>query len=445
MPLSSQFQAAIPAIQAVKDANPSIGKRALVVIYLGGGADNHNTLIPRAGSSNRVHYDAARPTTAIPDNPATALDANWQLHPRLTKLKGLWDEGKLAVVTNVGPLVQPTSKQQAIARSVPLPVQLYSHSDQNLQWQTGRAGPNYTMTSGWVGRGFDLVHSVYNGTGVLNKLQFGYAPTLAMDASEATQFTLAAGSGPTTRSLAGATAGVSSNFDAINTAIANLFPKPSIVDYSNRVIQGNQNAVTLKTAHDTTTNPTGFPTSSIALQLQTACRMIAAQDTGTNQNRTAIFTTRGGFDQHAELIEVLDGNYLELNDALIAYDNALTTLGIRNRVVTLIYTEFGRSLTQNGTGTDHAWGGNAFVFGQDVVGGFYGQIPNLDLNGSNMIDTRGYLVPTTSFETLYATILRWYGIPDATANGVNPMKLVLPNIDSFTVRNLNFLPAMQGT
>lgn len=448
MPLPQSFIDALPAIQSVRNANP-LRNKALVVIYLGGGADNHNTVIPRTGA-NRAAYDAARPTARIAAGTELPLTTDWGLHPSLTKLKSLWDANKLAVVANCGPLAEPATKTRIVSGdpTLKLPSQLSSHSDQDAQWQVGKAGAGFSSNTGWVGRAFDLTYSVYNASNLsLGELEFAYSPVRALAGNEVNQFSLGAGFGPGTRSLAGTVSGVSSAFDAVNSSIAASLPFAAVTDFANTSTADNANAVILKAAHDATTNPAGtpaFPSSSIAQQLRTTARMIAAQS-AIGHERSVIYNIQGGFDQHADLLAVLQSNYNTLNAALESYDSALTELGIRDRVVTLIYTEFGRSLVQNSTGTDHAWGGNVFVFGQDVIGGFYGTLPNLALNGPDMYDTRGYLIPTTSFETIYATILRWYGIPDATANGVNPMKLVLPNIDNFPTRNLGFLPPMLGT
>lgn len=444
MPLPTSFEQALPQVAAMRDANPA-RKKALVVFFLGGGADGHNTLIPRTGA-NRTNYEAARPTARIPLGSELALSADWGLHPNLPALKARWDAGKLGVIANCGPLVQPTTAAQAAARSVPLPADLFSHSDQSAQWQEGRAGRGFATTTGWLGRAFDLLAPVYNTSGPLAKLAFGFSPSAALDAHEATQFALNPSTGPVTRSLAGTTNGVSASFDAINNAIASQLAHPIARDFADISTVGNANALALKTAFDATPVPASvpaFPSTPIGQQLRTVVRMVAAQGLGAQpgigHERSAFFVTMGGYDQHADLVATLAAQYTALNAALDAYFAALSSLGIADRVVTLIYSEFGRTFTQNATGTDHAWGTNAFVVGQDVVGGFYGALPSLSLTGPDMFDARGFLVPTTSFEQIYTPLLRWMGLP------ASAMPLVMPNAGNFNLGSLaGMVPAMAG-
>lgn len=444
MPLPTSFEQALPSVAAVRDANPP-RKKALVVLFLGGGADGHNTIIPRTGA-NRANYEAARPNARIPLGSELALSADWGLHPNLPALKAQWDAGKLAVVANCGPLVVPVTKLQVESRSAPLPADLFSHSDQSAQWQEGRAGEGFASTTGWLGRAFDLLAPTYNTPGPLAKLAFGFSPSAALDAHEATQFALNQNTGPVTRTLAGTTNGVSAPFDAINDAIAAQLGHPIARDFADISTAGNANALALKTAFDATTVPTPTPaflSTGIAQQLRTIVRMVAAQglgqQPGIGHERSAFFAVMGGYDQHADLVNTLAAQYTTLNAALASYFAALVQLGIADRVVTLIYSEFGRTFTQNATGTDHAWGTHAFVVGQDVTGGFYGTLPSLSLTGPDMYDARGFLIPTTSFEQIYAPLLRWMGIP------ASAMPLVMPNAGNFNLNSLaGMVPAMAG-
>lgn len=441
MPLPTNFQDALPAMNAAAAASGTDTK-ALVIIYLGGGIDCHNFIIPRTGV-NRTAYTSARSGIAIPDNPATALNSELQFHPTATNIKSLWDLGKVAVVANVGPLIFPMTKAQYNAGTVSKPIQLYSHSDQNSLWQTGLA-QNPTSLTGWVGRLNDLLNPSFNPTSIVPPgVTFAGVQT-AFRSNE----TRAIGSGNTglsTRTVYGgfrirsAAATVLNNMIATYSNLSNPMMKEYIDAHARAnslrtVFNGAINAVTVNTVFP---NP-ALGATNLGAQLKTITKLVAGANL-MNQRRQVFWLSQGGYDHHADIMTELPSRLSVLDPNVGAFYNALVEKGIENKVTLLIYSEFGRSLVQNGSGTDHAWGGHALVIGGAVTGGIYGTFPDLSIAGPNMVDNRGYLLPTTPTESLYSTLEQWLGVPDSLSNGVNPIDLMNPNLGNFSVRNLGFL------
>jgi uncharacterized protein (DUF1501 family) len=434
MALPSNFVAAQAAMTARAAATGS-NKKSLVVLYLGGGMDAHNFYTPRTGT-NRTAYTTARPDTALADNPATAINADYQLHPALTGLKTIYDAGKLAIIRNVGPLVVPTTKAQYLARSVALPPQLLSHSDQSALWQTG-LGNDPVSPTGWLGRMTELLAPAFNTAPTLPPSFSSVNAQLAHGGYD--QVLLGIGTSGIPDRVAGYQVDpvMIANFDAAMAAIDTSNPLRHA--YAQAHVRAKTYATTLKNAIAATTVVNTFPNNGTSNQLKAFVQIIKQQAT-YGHRRSIYYMTQGGYDQHDSLISVLNSNLTTLNGAVKAYYDETVSQGIQNEVTMLIYSEFGRSLTQNGTGTDHAWGGHCMVLGGAVIGGLYGTQPDLSLTGNDMADARGYLVPTTPFDSVYATLMRWMDIPDALSGGVNPMDLCNPNLAAFPTRNMGFLP-----
>ena len=405
-------------------------RKVLIVIHLGGAPDTHNTMIPRAANPERAYYNAARPGLALPEN-ALTLDSNWCLHPELTGLHTIWQAGRLAIVRNVGPMVVPVTRAQYLAQSVQLPPQLYSHSDQADQWETA-IGDQPVADTGWMGRLAELMIP-FNSGSIPPLLSFNGSTDMARAfdlrllslgstglPSRSGEFRLAGGITPIIDSmLAGYTGG-----------------HPLVQEYVDAHARSVAATGTISAARDAAPEPTNIPVDiPLGRSMRMAVRLARSQVT-LGHRRTMIFASDGGYDHHASLVGDLSGKYATLNPVLTETYNALVTAGIAANVTIMVYGEFGRSLTQNGSGTDHGWGGNAFLLGGAVTGGFHGQAYSLNPAGPNIVDTRGYLIPTTPVDTVVATLGRWLGVPDALANGVNPLNLLVPNLPNFPVRQL---------
>ena len=438
MPLSAPFQSALPAM-ATSASSSGTDKKAVIVVYLGGGMDSHNFLTPRTGA-NRATYDAARPDIGIPDNPATALNAAFQLHPALTMIKSLFDLGKVAIVQNCGPLQYPTTKAQITANSVALPPGLESHSDQASLWQLGES-ESTSLRTGWAGRMMDLLAPSFNTTAVTPPA-FSFNGPQALSNADVQRAIGLSALGLSKTNYGGTTKPLISdrlNTFFLNGTDANL-QRQAFISAQRSSLQSSD-LITSTIAAQTVN--TVFPPGPLAISLRTAIKLIKGM-TSLTHRRQVHYVSQGGYDHHKDVVPSLQANLAVLGPALRAAYDATVELGIQNNVTFIVYSEFGRTLQQNISGTDHGWAGHAMVFGGAVVGGIYGTYPILDTSGAASTGARGIYIPTTPFECVYSPVIKWMGVPDTLQNGVNPLDLVLMNLTRFpnagaSARNLGFL------
>ncbi len=411
--------------------------KALVCVFLNGGNDYANTLIPVDGThyqqyaslrqSLATSQDRLLNTTLTPLSPL-ADGLQFALAPELAPLKPLWDNGRLAVQLNVGPLIVPTTVTQYKAKSVPLPPKLFSHNDQASIWQSGLAEG---ATSGWGGRMGDLLLSA-NGDSVFTCISAG-GNAVFLSGKDIAQYQVSTnGAIPINglqKPLYGSTACQSALDALITQPSAHLFADEYTrvtrrsIDAQEKVAAGIGN-VTLTTVFDST--------NSLAAQLDIVAQMIGARH-ALGAKRQVFLVSLGGFDTHDNLLEthpILLGN---LASALRAFYDATVELGVAQQVTTFTASDFGRTLSSNGDGSDHGWGSHHFIMGGAVTGRrFYGQAPQIASNGADDVG-QGRLLPTTSVDQYAATFARWMGIPDSS------LASVLPNIGNFASRGMGFV------
>lgn len=406
--------------------------KALVCLFLYGGNDYGNTLVPYDQPSHDA-YAAIRQTLATPRDSlaATALPAvggrQMALAPQLGKLKGLWDAGKLAVQLNVGTLVQPTTLAQYKAKSVPLPPKLFSHNDQQSVWQ---ASSPEGATSGWGGRLGDLFMGG-NGTSTFTCMNVS-GNAVFMAGKQAVQYQVStSGAVPingVTKSLFGSAA-CSTALRALITADRTHWMEAEL----NRVVKRSVDAqATLSTAlAGAPAFTTPFDTTSLSIQLQMVAKLIAARQ-ALGATRQVYFVSIGGFDLHDLLVAQHPGLLTQISDAMASFYAATVELGVADKVTTFTASDFGRTLTSNGDGSDHGWGSHHFVMGGAVKGGrFYGTLPSVSVNGPDDVG-QGRLLPTTSVDQLAATLATWMGV------SATDLPLVLPQIANYSQRDLGY-------
>lgn len=406
--------------------------KALVCLFLYGGNDYGNTLVPYDQPSYDA-YAAIRQTLATPRDSlaATALPAvggrQMALAPQLGKLKGLWDAGKLAVQLNVGTLVQPTTLAQYKAKSVPLPPKLFSHNDQQSVWQ---ASSPEGATSGWGGRLGDLFMGG-NGTSTFTCMNVS-GNAVFMAGRQAVQYQVStSGAVPingVTKSLFGSAA-CSTALRALITADRTHWMEAEL----NRVVKRSVDAqATLSTAlAGAPAFTTPFDTSSLSTQLQMVAKLIAARQ-ALGATRQVYFVSIGGFDLHDLLVAQHPGLLTQISDAMASFYAATAELGVADKVTTFTASDFGRTLTSNGDGSDHGWGSHHFVMGGAVKGGrFYGTLPSVSVNGPDDVG-QGRLLPTTSVDQLAATLATWMGV------SATDLPLVQPQIGNYSQRDLGY-------
>ncbi len=411
--------------------------KALVCVFLNGGNDYGNTLIPFDAASH-AEYATIRQTLATPRDAlaATALAGSiggrqMALAPQMPRLKALWDAGRLGVQLNVGTLVQPTTLAQYKARSVPLPPKLFSHNDQQSLWQ---ASTPEGATSGWGGRVGDLFLGGNNPSTFTCMNVAGNAVFLS--GKQAVQYQVStAGAVPingVTRSLFGSAA-CSTALRSLITADRTHWMEAEL----NRVVKRSVDAqATLGTAlaNQAALGTVFDTTASLSNQLLMVARLIAARQ-ALGAKRQVFFVALGGFDLHDLLLSKQPLLLKQIDDAMASFYAATVELGVADQVTTFTASDFGRTLTSNGDGSDHGWGSHHFVMGGAVKGGrYYGALPSVSVNGPDDVG-QGRLLPTTSVDQLAATLATWMGV------SATDLPLVLPQIGNYTQKDLGYFAA----
>lgn len=435
--------------RAAADGAPT-DHRTLVCIFLNGGMDSFNWLVPR-DSARHATYSTTRGNLALSTSEILSLNQDggdgqlYGIHPSCTGLADMFNgtgsfagKRRLSVLANVGTLIQPVTKAQYLAESIPLPRALYSHSDQIDQWQTS-VPQGMTQLSGWAGRTADLIHATANANSIAMNISLS-GNSLWQVGNNTTQFVV------TDRGALTFTGSEIS--DPLHPMRLKNSAHRSIIqqNYANLMQQSygqlTKSSIELQefflqqyNSFDDSAVASLFPgTNYIAQQFRAAVKMIALRP-ALGLHRQTLFIAFGGWDHHGELLETQAGMLNTLNTSLTAFQGALEQLGLQDSVITYSASDFGRTLRSNGRGTDHAWGGNALVMGGPVQGGrVCGTFPDLTLESSDDTGYGGRMIPTTSVDQFFAEMLRWFGVP---ASG---MSTVLPNIGNFYDVNSTSLP-----
>jgi uncharacterized protein (DUF1501 family) len=412
--------------------------QALVCVFLAGGNDSNNMVIPLTTAQQSYSlYAQGRQGLAIAQGsllPVSNGSDSYGLHPNMPEIQALYNNGNAAVLANVGMLVQPTTP--AIFKSnnlAQLPSQLFSHSDQVSQWQA--AIPNGTATTGWGGRVEDDLLAQYNsgaqfspvtstgGCGLFCTGQQTYAATVPVGGAS-----LLLGATSASRLTAVQQLMTFDNgLKLVQAANANF----------NRGVGFSQ---ALNAALTTASIKTVFPNTQIGAQLQTVAKVMSVRGV-LGIGRQIFFCQLGGFDTHGEQASQQDPLLQQLSQAIGQFFLALQEVGTVNNTVTFTASEFGRTLQPNGNaGTDHAWGSHHLIIGANASSGgplyggqFYGQFPSLALGGANDANTRGTMVPTTSVDQYSATMAQWFGVSPANVASI------FPYVGNFGTSNLGFL------
>lgn len=418
--------------------------KAIVCIFLYGGNDYANTLVPYdTGSYNS--YQTLRPTLAyqrsslantllVPNSvpiDSAGVSRQFALAPELAPLLPLFNTGKMGALLNVGTLVQPTSKTQYTNKSVPLPPKLFSHNDQQSVWQS--SSPE-GATSGWGGRMGDLFEAGNSNATFTCVNVSGNAVFLS--GKEAVQYQVSSNGSVPFSGLKAPLFGSSACSDALRSLITQNRTHLLEKEY-NIVTQRSIDADSILTAALANSTPiaTPFPVeNSLAAQLKMVARMIASADT-LGAKRQVFFVSLGGFDHHDSLVAEHPVLLKTVADAMAAFYQSTVELGVENQVTSFTASDFGRTLSANNDGSDHGWGNMHFVLGGAVKGQqYYGTAPVFANNGPDDVG-QGRLLPTTSVDQVAATLGKWLGISDSA------LLDLLPNLNNFdsSRRQLGFL------
>ncbi|MFT4241902.1 MAG: DUF1501 domain-containing protein [Acidovorax sp.] len=417
--------------------------KALVCVFLYGGNDYANTVVTydeasynrysaiRGGGAGQtaggiaLARAALAPTLLTPDTPLPG-GRQYALHPAMGGLAGLFNTGKAAVQLNVGPLVVPLTRAQYTAKTQPIPPRLFSHNDQQSVWQS--SSPEGS-TVGWGGSIGDLALSS-NGNSLFTCISVT-GNAVFLSGSSAIQYQVGTNG-------AVAVNGVKNNVygsSAVRGALSTLIQQPRTHLMENEYTRVTARSVAssdqIGSALAGVTLGTAFPTgNTLADQLKTVARLIAGRSALGNQ-RQVFMVSLGGFDLHDNLIAQQPVLMQRVSEAMTAFYNATVELGVADKVTAFTASDFGRTLTSNGDGSDHGWGGHHLVVGGAVKGrAFYGIAPPVTNTNTAAPEDQthvgqGILLPTTSVDQYAATLAKWFGV------SASELPLVLPNIGNF--------------
>ena len=429
---------------AAAQSTQSSSYKAMVCIFLFGGNDANNFLIPTDPTTYNNLYAPARANLAVPMPGQTggALALNYSdvnhtyaLHPSCPELTTLFNNGQCAILCNVGTLLAPLTKTQYLNHSVALPPQLFSHNDQQIEWQTSIE--DQPPKTGWGGRSADLLYSLNNNNSVSMNISLAGANTYQVgntineynvSTNGAISLNIPTGSpgGPQLQALK----------DLIAMNHSNLYESAFASEMSVAISDAQALNAAIAPTSSSTYWTTPFPTSGLGNQLKMIARLIQAAP-ALGHNRQIFFASIGGFDLHSG-----QGNQTGAHAALLAdlskcmnaLYQATVQLGVASVVTQFTASDFCRTFPMNqGLGTDHGWGNHQIIVGGGVVGNkLYGTFPNLTVGGQDDTNT-GRWIPTTSVDQYGATLASWFGVSSGNLTSV------FPYIGRFATPNLGFL------
>jgi len=417
-------------------AQGSPNYKALVCVFLFGGNDGHNMVVPQSAAAFNA-YKSIRGSLALPDGnakllPVSALNGTpYGLNDGLSSIHALWAQQKLAAVANVGMLVQPTTRAQYLGGTATVPTNLFSHSDQVIAMQAGN--PNGSGGTGWAGRVADAVQSM-NGASTFPASISMAGSALFCTGNAVQSASLIPGFDLSMNGMsawpASATAARLQALQEILTFDTGM----ALIQSANKVRQDAQTLNGMLKSLSTG-NPlaTVFPQTEIGRQLQQVAQIIQLRGS-TGMSRQVFFCSLGGFDTHSSQSWAQWDLLRQVADALLAFYNSTVEMGVTGQVTSFTESDFGRTLQPSGSGCDHGWGSHHLVLGGAVKGGdLYGTFPTMALGGPDDSANRGAMIPTTSIDQYGGTMAKWFGVSAAA------MPQVFPNLGNFGVQDLGFL------
>ncbi len=413
--------------------------KVLVCFFQGGGNDSFNMLIPR-GDTEYDTYKTTRSNLAIEKDELLSINAvnvgnrKFGLHPSMPEIQSIFNRGNISFLSNIGTLIQPTTAQQALDESVPLPLGLFSHVDQAQEWMTGK--PHKRVIKGWGGRIADNMKALNADNGISMNISLS-GTNIFQNGENTIEFSI--GFEDEAPGIIGYGDQNWNNFgqaltSGIDSLLEHNYNDPFKQSYVN-VIRDSKKAIQNynEAINETEDLSTEFSNNDISRAFKSIAKMIKA-NTLLGFKRQIFFIENGGWDHHDELLDNQSAMLRDVSIGFGEFDKAMTELNMQDNVTTFSMSEFGRTLTSNGNGTDHAWGGNVMVMGGAVNGKkIFGDYPTLNLDNPLML-WDGVLVPTLSTDEYFAELIQWFGAQDSLIPDL------FPNIANFYDVNSNQKP-----
>jgi uncharacterized protein (DUF1501 family) len=418
--------------------------RALVCIFLFGGNDANNLLVPMdpAGYANylNIRQPVASGGLALSQGSLLPITSKTQqvgttafgLHPSTPELQGLFAKGQLTLLGNVGTLVAPTTRAQYMASTQTVPANLFSHEDQQLQMQT--AAPDSFASTGWAGRVADAVQPVFNSDSIFPPITSVAGSAIFCTGNQTQPYAIFPGSTP---GLDG--------FDSSAPSQARLQALQQLLTFDTGVsmIQAASTITSNSLADSQTLSgalaasgnlATVFPKTGLGAQLLQVAQILKVRS-ALSLSRQIFFCSLGGFDTHGAQIMTQQALFTQLSQAMNAFYNATVEIGLAQQVTSFTLSDFSRTFQPaSGGGTDHAWGGVQLIMGGAVQGGdIYGTLPTFALGGPDDSGNNGRWIPTTSIDQYGATLASWFGVPAGS------LPTIFPNLSNFATPTLSFL------
>ncbi len=412
--------------------------KAIVCLLKSGGNDSYNMLIPYESSLHNT-YAATRSQIAIPraDLTPLGLSPNFACHPRMGRIRNLFDEKKVSFIANVGTLTHPETTKNEFFTNTNVPLKLFSHSDQIQQWQSGLVTER--SLKGWAGKMADMISSCNPNQDISMNISLS-GTNILQRGNSTIEYVIDADVGSI--GVSGHDRDSDSFYEKIRTTAVDslmcheykdIFQKTYANVVKNAMNWHEEFGTALSNA-DSFEN-IDFGTSYLGRQLKMIAKSIdIRQDLGFK--RQIFFVEYGGWDHHDTLLRFHPDMLGDVSEAFGGFMEALELIGLEDDVLTMTISEFGRTLTWNGNGSDHAWGGNVMVMGgQNLIDGgkIFGQYPDLAIGGNLEIGS-GVLIPTTSTDEYFAEIGKWFGVSP------QDLHLILPNLNEFYSSSSNEYP-----
>jgi uncharacterized protein (DUF1501 family) len=418
------------ALNALAQSAP--GYKALVCVFLFGGNDSNNTLIP-FDTTGYANYASIRGDLALAQNTLLPLTPapNFAINPNLPDIQTLFNNNNAAFVANVGTLIQPLTRAEYLAGQT-CPTNLFSHPDQQLEWQN--AAQSASTQTGWAGRIADSLGATYNQGASIPMITSVAGDTLFCNGTATSPVSISPGNvGAASCSEGSECTARQASAQALltlDTGVSLVQADDSITTnayaYAKTLSDAVQSITPLKTV---------FPANnSLGAQLQQIAQIIQVRS-ALGVQRQIFFASLGNFDTHADQLPLQSTLLAEISPALAAFYAATVELNVASEVTTFTMSDFSRTFQPNSNnGSDHAWGAHHIVIGGAVKGGqIYGTYPTLALGGPDDSGSNGRWVPSTASSQYAATLAQWFGVP------VADLPTVLPSIDNFATNNLGFV------